>query len=481
MSLAKKLVWLTAVQIITRVFSIALGVFLVYQVLHYLDPSNYGRYSLVLSVLQIVVTLADFGLYLIATKHIAGKDARESGKYFSSIITFRIASAFVFMFALLALVPFLRYDHTVKLGIVLTSIMIISLSTNQVLMSVFQKYHRTNSLAIIELCAKAAMVVFTQLSIMYGLGIYYLLQAISVATLMQMVALLVLAYRQSPFRFELSRESIVQVWKQSWPLALSVIFTTVFFRGDSIALSLLRPVADVGVYNAAFRILETLSGFPILFVGLVLPYLASTFGERNLSGFTHYFRRAFDAVIVITFPMVTGFVVLSSQVIRFIAGAAYHDSAHLLQILMVGTGLIYLIVLPAHAITLIGKQKLMMYFYLVAALVAVAGYYMFIPRYGYWAAAWTMVAAQMVVFISAQTIVTATTGALPRLATVVRCSLACGVMALAMALMMARVPMPFYVTAAVGGVVYGACALALRVVPLDEVREWLAPLKRRGV
>ena len=469
MSLSANIARLTVIQIIARVVSVGFGVYLVYLVLHYLDPGNFGRYSLVSSIIQILATVADFGLYLIATKQISDS-TKDQCREFSSVLTFRVVSALGFLLLLIIGAFFSPYDRTVKIGIIATSGMFFGLVMNQLLLSIFQKFHETNKYAFIELGSKALMTSLTFVFIYFRLGVLYLLEALLIATVAQTILLFFFARKYLPFRMNFNLAPLKKVWSESWPLALSVIFTTVYFRGDTLALSWLKPVRDVGIYNAAFRVFETLLGFPILFIGLVLPYLGSTFLSGNLEGFRHYFRKAFDGMIVLTLPLITTLIVLATPIMDFLAGSEYKDSARLLQILMVALLVAYLGILPAHAITIIGKQKLMMYFYFASALISLGIYYFFIPRFGYWAAAWTTVIAQSIIMISSQVIITIKTRALPDFSVFLKCLIAGFISGSVMKLF---IYLPFWLNATIGGVVYGLLVVAFRVIKTKEIREFI--------
>ena len=70
-----------------------------------------------------------------------------------------------------------------------------------------------------------------------------------------------------------------------------------------------------------------------------------------------------------------------------VAGREFTNSGLPFQILIWAVGIIFLTHLTTYAIIALGKQKRMIKFYAAAAVLAVVGYLVFIPRYSYLAAA----------------------------------------------------------------------------------------------
>jgi len=192
-----------------------------------------------------------------------------------------------------------------------------------------------------------------------------------------------------------------RILKKTWPIALSVIFTTIYFKGDAVILSLVRPYGDVGIYGASYKILEVLITLPILFMGLVLPHLAKSYAENNKEKFNKAIQKSWDALSLFTLPLVIGTLVLAEPIILLIAGKGYEPSIQVLRILIVAAGIIFLGSLFTHTIVAINKQKSMIKYYAIAAVLAVVLYIIYIPTYTYYAAAIVTVIAELLIATAA--------------------------------------------------------------------------------
>ncbi|PIP75851.1 hypothetical protein COW86_01410, partial [Candidatus Kuenenbacteria bacterium CG22_combo_CG10-13_8_21_14_all_39_9] len=141
------------------------------------------------------------------------------------------------------------------------------------------------------------------------------------------------------------------------------------------------------IYGAPYKILEVLIAWPAIFMGLISPLLARAWAEKNIFDFGRIWQKAFDVLSIIIWPMIIGTLVLAKPLMIFIAGEDFARSGTVLQILIFAVGMIFLTHLTTYAIIAIGRQKNMIKFYVIAAILAVLGYVIFIPIYAYFAAA----------------------------------------------------------------------------------------------
>ena len=400
MSLMRNIAKNTAYLTIGKIISTILGVLTVALILRYLSPDDYGRYTTAIAFVLLLGTITDFGLNLTTTQDISLPNT-DTAKTLSSVFTFRLLANIV----LLAILPFLLklfpYELIVKQAILILSVLFFSTTLFQVLASYFQSTLQANKVAIADLSGKIALFILTVLAVSWRFSFNEIMLTISLSALIQLW--LLIYFLNKKIKLELSIDW--NIWKRimakTWPIAVSVVLTTVYFKGDTLILSLTRPYEDVGIYDAAYKILEVLISLPILFMGLILPQLARSWGEGDKPKFGRLLQKAWDGLCLFTLPMVAGTMVLAKPIIALIAGAGYEPAAGVLQILIVATGIIFLGSLFSHAIVAVNEQKPMIIYYLIAASLAVFLYIKFIPIYSYYAAALTTVVAELLIALAA--------------------------------------------------------------------------------
>ena len=90
--------------------------------------------------------------------------------------------------------------------------------------------------------------------------------------------------RYAAFRnFKVKWETMRHIIRESLPFALLVLLMTVYNRVDSIMLERLLPegATHAGIYAKAFRLLDAVNVFGLLFAGLLMPIFARMLKERQ--------------------------------------------------------------------------------------------------------------------------------------------------------------------------------------------------------
>jgi len=186
-----------------------------------------------------------------------------------------------------------------------------------------------------------------------------------------------------------------QIWKniikKMWPLAISIIFNVIYLRGDTVLLTFFRSQTEVGIYGAAYRVIDILSQMAMLIMGIMLPLMAYHWSRKIKDGFKKYYQQSFDIIMLITVPIVATFVMLGKPIMILVAGKDFLASGAYLQILILAIGGVYLGAIFGHTAVAINRQRQTMWIYISNAIITLIGYLVFIPKYGALGAAWMTV------------------------------------------------------------------------------------------
>lgn len=386
----------TAYLAIGKIISTVLGVLSVALLLRYLSPDDYGRYATALAFILLFGTVTDLGLNLTTTQDISLPET-DTNKTLSTAFTLRL----LINFGLLALLPlilwFFPYEPAIKEAIYIAALLFFSASLFQVLASYFQKTLNTSRVVIAELASKAFLLAAFIAAIYAHYSLRGLMVLTALSAVIQLLVLTIFLKKEISLRLAIDWQISKRLFGKTWPVALSVVLTTVYFKGDTIIMSLYRPYAEVGIYGAAYKVLEVLITLPILFMGLMLAPLARAFADKETGEFNKLMQRAWDMLSLLTLPLVAGIFALAKPILTLIAGADYAAGAPVLQILILATGIIFLGSLFTHAIVAINEQKRMIMAYALTAGLALALYLIYIPRYSYFAAAGITVLAELAI------------------------------------------------------------------------------------
>lgn len=414
MSLTRKIAYNTVIQMIGKVISTAIGLVVASMLFRYLGKEGYGNYTTVIVFLQFFGILVDLGLYIILTKKISEIGA-DSDSLVSNIFTIRLISAVLFLGVAPILVLFFPYSSIIKIGVALTSFSFLFITLNQVLQGVFQKNLKMGRVTISEILGRVVLLVGTYLAIYFERDLLTILLVVVLGSFTNFVFTFLFSRKLVRIRLRFD----FRIWKkviwEAWPIALAILFNLVYFKADTLILSLLKPQEHVGIYGAPYKILEVLTTFPAMFAGLTIPVLTYAYTKRDSEHFKRVLRKAFDFLVMVSLPMVVGTYFIAKPVINFIAGAEFAASAAVLQILIVATGIIFVGNLFGHTVVVINKQKQILWAYAVIAVISVVGYLVFIPRYSYFGAAWMTVVSEILITLASIYVVWKTTKIAPAL------------------------------------------------------------------
>ena len=88
-----------------------------------------------------------------------------------------------------------------------------------------------------------------------------------------------------------------------------------------------------------------------------------------------------------------------------LAGNEFAGSGPLLNILIIATAAIYFGTLFTYLVVAMSLQKKLIKYFLIAAVVGLVGYFVLIPQFGYWAAAWMTVLVELLIWFFAYLVV----------------------------------------------------------------------------
>ncbi|KPJ84986.1 hypothetical protein AMJ57_04825 [Parcubacteria bacterium SG8_24] len=380
----------TAVQVAGKFVGTLLGILTVGVMTRHLGQSGYGQFTTVMSFLQFFGILVDFGLTLTMVKMVSLPDTDES-EVASNIFTLRLLSGAVFFGVAPAVALFLPYPTVVKAGIALGALSFLGITLSSVLVGIFQKHLAMHRAAIAEVAGRTVLLLGAFLAARAGAGLLSFIGVLVAANLIQF--LLVFLFTRSFTRVGLAFDT--GLWKriirESWPIGLAIAFNLVYLKGDIIILSLSRPEAEVGLYGAAYKILDVVTVIPMVFMGLVLPLITASWSSGNRREYGRRLGRAFSFLSLLALPLVFGTLAVSRDLMALIAGESFASSGTYLSILMLGAAMVFWGALFGHAIVAQGLQRKVIPAYAADAIISILLYILLIPRFGAVAAAWVTV------------------------------------------------------------------------------------------
>jgi len=464
----RKIAHNTIIQIIGKAANVLIGVLAISYLTRYLSPSGFGQYTTVLTFLQIFGIFLDFGLYLVLLQEI-GKNEEKKNFIFSNILTLRIISGFSFFIIAPTIALFFPYPVIVKFGIALTSIAFFLNSLNQVYAAIFQKEMKMHKVVLAETIGKILFLGFIILAITVHGNLLIVLIANNVNSLVFFIILALSAKKYVKYRWQLDWKYTQRVIKLSWPIGLAVALNLIYFKADTLILSLFHSATHVGYYGAPYKILEVITTLPHLILGLVLPILAGYWSQQKHEEFKKTFQYMFDLFVILGALIIILFTTQAEGIIRFIAGSEYSVSVKILKVLIWPTTIIFFGNLFNYGIIAVEKQKKSIKYFLITALASLVGYLIFIPKFSYFGAAYMTFFAEALIAVFSYFLIRKYTGWKMEIKVLLKVLLSSVITYTLLSLIVVN----FVIELIIGIVIYLALLILFKIVSEDLIREVL--------
>ncbi|MCF7795381.1 flippase [Patescibacteria group bacterium] len=398
--LQKRIAYNTGIQILSKVISTAIALIATALMTRYLGTSGFGEYTTIITFISIFAIIADLGLTLVTVQMISLPGVSEK-KILDNLFALRLVSAIIFLSLGPALVWLFPYDYSIKIGVLILSLSFLFIALNQILVGLFQKKLRMDKAAISEIGGRLFLILGVWLAIQFNLGLKGILWTTVVANLINFLLHFIFSrnFIRISLRFDLN------IWKEiaikSWPLAIIIVFNLIYLKADILILSLVKPQAHVGIYGAAYKVIDVLVTVPFMFAGLVLPFFTKTWALKKDLQFKKLIQKGYDFMLLLALPVLIATQFLAPEIIHLVGGSDFKESVEVLKILILAGALIFIGTLFSHVIISIDKQKKLIPIYIFTSVTSVIGYILFIPKYSYIGAAWMTVYSEAVIAIMA--------------------------------------------------------------------------------
>jgi O-antigen/teichoic acid export membrane protein len=378
----------TFFQIAGKLVSSGFGFLTTILIARFYSVSDFGEYIKIISFGTAFWIMGDFGLNAIAIR-----EYHEGGSVtdkFNRLLTLRVIISLVLMFVCVSLLAFLPagYGPIAKLGIIIFSFTILSQNIHLTANSVFQQnlaYQKTLYALIIT---NLTSFVIIALAVWQRWPILAVIFSFSLAGIVLIIASLFFVKQyvgQIVLRFDW--QEMRKMMFKAAPLGLVLIFNVIYFHIDSFLLASMKTSREVGLYGLAYKFFETALVVPTFYGNSVYPVLLTRL-KNDQMGFHRLFRKSLLFLAAGSVLMTVVFLPIAPLFIRLATNsAAYAGAVTALQILSFSFPVFFLSAIFMWFFVALNKKTLLLVVYGSSLVVNLVLNLIFIPRFGYYAAA----------------------------------------------------------------------------------------------
>lgn len=354
-NVVKNSAWLLAATVVMRLLS----AFVVVLLARGLGTESFGRYSFATAFVAFFAIISNFGFHSLLVRDVA-KNKSLTDKYINNIITIKLIFGLVALVAIFLFSLFINKPEPVLIAVYILGIEVVVGGFTDIFRALFRAYENMKFDAIAQIIEKFLWAGLLLLVIFMKLTLLNVALAILMSSFLGMtISYIFVSNKITKVSFGFDTTFWKTIIIYAWPFALMGLFSLINFKIDQVMISFMKGDLILGVYSAAYKIIDILAVLPSLLLTALYPVF-SRFDAENKMLLKKSFNLALRYVIVLSIPVVIGVFLLSDQIILLLYGAEYFQSVEVLKILIF-ISLISFINAPLFMVlNAIGKQKVTM-------------------------------------------------------------------------------------------------------------------------
>lgn len=355
-----------------------LGFLLAIALARVLDAQHFGQYTWAMAFAALLQFLLDYGFHTLTVRDLS-TDHGRAGTYYGTILV--IKGIFFLVALVLAAAAFLVIPNPASPWIAV----ILAVAYSGLLG--LAEYART----VFRIADRFALEAYTKLLqglIVIGLALttaYFThsatatLAALVVAMAVAATLTGAIAHQALPVTLRFDRLLARYVVREAFPFSLTIVFTSIYFRIDSLILGAYVDAHAVGIYSAAYQPIMILGALSHILMGALFPTVNRWVRDAE---FERHRRSISLVVLGIAAILATAVFLFREFVVTLLFGQQYRAAVQPLAWLSLAGFFEFLvywnfIVLSAH-----GKQRVLVPIEAVTALTNLALNFLWIPREG---------------------------------------------------------------------------------------------------
>jgi O-antigen/teichoic acid export membrane protein len=325
--------------------------------------AEYGIWTFAFSFAILLTIPGSIGQDIVLTREVA-RDQDRLDDFFADALMSRVVLNLPVLAIALVTASLAGMSTETRLVVLLLGLGCILDGLLHLVFAVFQAFERLGAVPVILMTQRWGTTLGALLALALGQGVAVVAGLYAACAVVALVLGLVLISRLlvRP-RFRVSRLGWARLVREAAPIGIASVSFYVLLRIDTAMLALFQPAADVGMYGAAYRLLETTMFVSWSVNAAVLPVLSRLSpSSEPTDGFVY--GRALKLVIALTLPVAVGAAVLAGPLVELLYGAEYAPAATALLLLAPAIVLYPVSMLSSSLLYAQGQSKIVAYVYL---------------------------------------------------------------------------------------------------------------------
>lgn len=383
----------------------------------------------------------------------------------------------------------LGYPSEQRWIIAICGIMLISTAISTTLISIQTAYMQVGLAKVGTVIEKLFDTIVAVALLRVGAGVETVALVLLLGSIAGMGWQVVRVARMVGFRWEWDTEVARSLIRSGLSFLAYGVLGVIYYRVDTLLLSMLASTVTIGVYGAAYRLFDTLAFVPGVLVGAIMSPILAKYSVTNMGKLREAVERSLIAMLLCSLPVAAGLIVTAPDIIQLVYHRhAFAGSALVLEALAPGLIALFLNSVLTTVLVSTGQERKLPLTAGAALVFNVILNLLLIPRFAEIGSAWATTLTEVLLLVIGFLLVDRSLISFRLWAIAGKILVACGLMtvvayalATLSALSQALGAFSILVIIPIAAMTYLVAVMVLRVLPRDEMQRLTSVFSRRAV
>jgi PST family polysaccharide transporter len=315
-----------------RVLRLTLGVFVGVWVARYLGPDQFGVLSYALALVALASTVSEMGLRQVVVRGIVRDPIGAAAMLGTALVLRLLAGIFAYLLTIIAVSLVGPDDPVLKsivyilgFGLIFRLVDVLGAWFESQVLSKYLVWVQNSVLVLVSggqvylILADADLVAFAWVGLLQAM-------LLSIG-----FVLLYICHKLTPKNLSVSKDLLLKMAKDSWPLMLSALSVMVYMRIDQVMLASMVGSKSAGIYSAAIKLSEVWYAIPTILAVTLFPAILES-RKNDIGLYRRRMQRLMNLLVLISLSVSLVVTFLADPLIQILYGNGYSGAGVVLKI-----------------------------------------------------------------------------------------------------------------------------------------------------
>lgn len=348
----------------------------------FLGVAAFGQFSFILYYCFLFSVISSLGLGTLVIRD-AVKAPQRRSEFFSNASFIVLASSGLGLIVMLGGTALFDLSRTGRVALWVMCFSVVPSTLICIWESLLISFEKNHYIAAVQSVEAVLKIILGYTILVKGYGIVYLMILFLAARVCSGILYFVVLHKVlAPLRLRIDFSFIRKMLAMVPTFAGLYIFSVLFSKIDLLMLVVMKDFNDVGIYSAAYKLLELSFMLPTCIITVLFPIL-SRYAQSSPERFV---RLSSDGVFyssAVVVPIVIGCIYFADHIIFRVYSERFAGSVLCFQILIATLGVYMMDQMFAHSLVARDLQRLNLRALVLATLINVGLNCILIPRYSF--------------------------------------------------------------------------------------------------